>query len=88
MGKTTKERAVSLRVARAVLASTLVGDSNLGIDGGDWANTLIRLITRSDKENRELLATIYPEWVLAVTAVTGEHWGIEWLQTIAREGVA
>lgn len=87
MGEKKKRHAVPLHVVRAVLASYLVGDDNLGIDGGEFANRLIRLIAIADEANLAMLATLYPDYVAAVKAVA-EPWGIDWLRKRAREVAA
>jgi hypothetical protein len=81
-----RPRAVSLPVARHVVL--YFGDENLGQDGGHFVNSLIRTIGHADEANRELLAKVYPEYVLAVNAAQHEHWGMDWLRDIAREVAA
>ena len=80
MTVSTKRPDVPLNVARAVLHSRLVGDPNLGVDGGDFARRLIEVILVADKANLAKLQTLFPDWVVAVEAVRQDVDGIDWLR--------
>lgn len=60
------------------------GDENLGVQPGGFVSTLLKLVAKADTENRDLLATVYPEYVAAWRAVSTQHWGLEWLRKVAR----
>lgn len=76
-------RVVSHRVACHVIWH--FGDTNLGIQPGKFVERLLLLLSAADTANRELLKSIYPEYVIAFTAVAQEPWGLDWLRKIARE---
>ena len=60
------------------------GDTNLGLQPGMFIQRLLLTITAADTTNKDLLAQVYPDYVLAFRAVGNTHWGLEWLQKIAR----
>lgn len=80
--KVTRESVIPEQVARHVLHT--FGDPRLGSDGGHFVNALMRTISCADSENRDKLARIYPDYVMAFRAGAFEPWGLEWLQGIVR----
>ena len=80
-----KPRVVSLQVARHVLFH--LGDRNYGIQPGEFEQRLMLAIDAADEANRALLASVYPEHVVALRDGR-KHWGLAWLQGIAREVAA
>lgn len=80
--KATRTSVVPVDVARHVLHG--FGDPHLGEEGGHFVDSLLRTIARADATNRDKLAQVYPEYVLAFRAVANEPWGLEWLQNIVR----
>ena len=70
--------AVDVRVARHAL--WLMGDQNLGEDGGDFATRLWRLLCCADQANLDLLRTLYPGMVEAFGVGMRTSWGPQWLR--------
>lgn len=78
-----RRRVVTPAVARAVI--WYFGDTNLGVEPGGFVATLIKAITRADSENLEKLRLGFPDYVAAVVAIQREHWGLDWVRSLARE---
>lgn len=88
MATATKPRTVTPVIASHVCHSRLIGDPNIGVDGGHFVNALIEVITVADLSNRELLRGPFPGYVAAVEAVKDTHWGLDWIRELAREAGA
>ncbi|WP_409469122.1 hypothetical protein [Streptomyces sp. HC307] len=66
-----------------VAAHVLAHYGRGGYPAGDWAESLISLISRADDINRDRFAAGFPEYVAAITAIKYDPQGIERLQDIA-----
>ncbi|MDQ7877321.1 hypothetical protein Q9R08_04955 [Microbacterium sp. QXD-8] len=60
------------------------GDTNLGLDGGHFVNRLIHLIKAADEDNRDWIATQFPEYVHGVEIIIHAHWALDWMRGLAK----
>ena len=73
------EPVVPLEVAQHVLWH--FGDSNLGVQPGNFTTRLMLTISVADPANRERLRLAFPEYVHAFVSVSSKDWGLEWLRS-------
>lgn len=66
-----------------VAAHVLAHYGRGGYPVGDWAESLISLISRADDINRDRFAAGFPDYVAAITAIKYDPNGVARLQDIA-----
>ncbi|MEV8023351.1 hypothetical protein [Microbacterium sp. NPDC080220] len=73
---------VTVETAQHIL--WVLGDRNLGVDGGHFVNRLLATVSAADLANREKLQAAFPELVDPFVAAQHTTWGLDWLRAVVK----